>query len=98
MSCAVCLFVFCLIPYLLDIATCDEFNTAPLHQRAVLDREKVDPSKSVSNTSSHDRQISSHMLLPHLGGDRRRGAVVASLEPTCNCSISLLTSRPPPVS
>ena len=97
-SCALCLFVFCLIPYLLDVATCDEFDTAPLHQPALVDGEKVDLSKTTTSPSSHDHQLSRHMPLPHPGGDREGGFTLASFEPTCDCSIPLLTSRPPPVS
>jgi len=97
-SCALCLFVLCLIPYLLDVATCDEFNATPLHQPALVDGEEVDPYKATINPSSHDHQISSFILLSRGEGNRKIVFIFVSPEATRNVAFSSLTSRPPPVS
>lgn len=97
-SCALCLFVLCLIPYLLDVATCDEFNATPLHQPALVDGEEVDPSKATISPSSYDHQISIRLLLSRGEGNRKVVFIFVSPQATRKFTLSSLTSRPPPVS
>ena len=97
-SCALCLFVLCLIPYLLDGATCDEFNATPLPQPALVDGEEVDPSKATINPSSYNNQISSHILVSRGEGNRKVVFIFVSPEATRDFTISSVISRPPPLS
>lgn len=97
-SCALCLFVLCLIPYLLDVAACDKVNATPLHQPALVDGEEVDPSKATISPSSYDHQISSRLLLSRGEGNRKLVFIFVSPQATRNCTFSSLASRPPPVS
>lgn len=97
-SCALCLFVLCLIPYLLDVATCDEFYATPLHQPVLVDGKEIDPSKATIDPSSYDHQISSRVLLSRGEGNRKVEFIFVLPEATRNLTFSSLTSRPPPVS
>jgi hypothetical protein len=89
--------VFFAVPYLFDLAFCEELYTTPLSQAALIDAEKVDPYDGDSSWISLDSATT--------------GAVSALPTPTCSaahaslqgCMVSipipiLLTSRPPPVS
>lgn len=90
-------FVFFAVPYLFDLAFCEELYATPLSQAALIDAEKVDPSEGESSSASLD--------------DSTVGDVTVRRPPTCvashlSCEGSgftvpipvLLTSRPPPAS
>jgi hypothetical protein len=87
--------IFFAVPYLFDLAFCEELYTTPLSQAALIDAEKVDPYDGESSWNSLDCVTT--------------GAVSAPLTSTCFASYAsleassfgvpipvLLTSRPPP--
>ena len=89
--------VFFAVPYLFDLAFCEELYATPLSQAALIDAEKVDPSEGESSSASLD--------------DSTACAVTVPPPPTSftshfsfpDCSFRqaipvLLTSRPPPAS
>lgn len=89
--------IFFAVPYLFDLAFCEELYTTQLSQAALIDAEKVDP---------HGGEFSSTCLDCAATGDPS-----APPTPTCfaphspleGCSVRapipvLLTSRPPPAS
>ena len=90
-------FIFFAVPYLFDLAFCEELYATPLSQAALIDAEKVDPSDGKSSSTSLD--------------DTTECKVTVARPPTCFAShVSFegssftvpipvsLTSRPPPAS
>jgi hypothetical protein len=89
--------IFFAVPYLFDLAFCEELYATPLSQAALIDAEKVDPSEGESSSASLDDTTECDVTVPS--------------PPTCfashfsfeGCSFTvaipvLLTSRPPPAS
>lgn len=93
-----CLFILCLAPYLIDVATCEEFSPSPLHQPALIDGEEVDPFEAAAVPVSHDDQTHSLNPLSGLWDDQKPVGNFARLSPSRNFAIVSLTPRPPPVS
>jgi hypothetical protein len=95
-SCGLCLLVLCVVPYLLDVAICDEASASPLHQLALVDGEKVGPSEATVLFLSHDDQTQSVILLS--GNAEHQGPLgdAVALTPPNNFAVVSLTSRPPP--
>lgn len=90
-------FVFFAVPYLFDLAFCEELYATPLSQAALIDAEKVDPSEGESSCPSLDYATEYDVTVP------RPPTCVASRFSFEGCSVTvpipvLLTSRPPPAS
>ena len=89
-------FVFFAVPYLFDLAFCEELYATPLSQAALIDAEKVDPSEGESSSASLDDSIVDDVTVP------RPPTCVASHFSFTGCCFReaipvLLTSRPPPL-
>lgn len=97
-SCGLYLFVLCVVPYLLDIAICEESSASPLHQPALLDEKEVNPSEDTSAVLTHDDQVTSFILLSDLVENQRPAIDSVPLTPPNNFAVVSLTSRPPPSS
>lgn len=87
--------IFFAVPYLFDLAFCEELYVTPLSQAALIDAEKVDPDGGSSSLSFPDSAATEEIS----------GLLTAEyfiLEPfLARCSFRsliplLLTSRPPP--
>ena len=97
-SCGLCLLVLCVVPYLLDIAICEESSASPLHQPALLDGEEVNSSENTSAFLSHDDQVTNLTLLSNHAENQRPVIDSVPLTPPNNFAVVSLTSRPPPSS
>lgn len=97
-SCGLCLLVLCVVPYLLDIAICEESSASPLHQPALLDGEEVDSSEDTTAFLSHDDQATNLILLSDHAENRWPVIDSVPLTPPNNFAVVSLTSRPPPSS
>ena len=95
-SCGLCLLVFCVTPYLFDVAICEESSAPPQHQPALMDGEEVEPPHASAVFLSHDHMAQSLILL----SDNREnsGTLTDSAPPKRpnNFTVVSLTSRPPP--
>ena len=96
-SYGLCVLVLCVVPFLLDVATCDEFYAASLHQPALVDGEEVDPSKDTADSFSPDHHFSSCLLLSCARADQEAAPASDRLSPPRAHALVALTSRPPPV-
>lgn len=89
--------VFFALPYLFDLAFCEELYATPLSQAALIDAEKVDPYDGESSWTSLDCARTGEVsvpptptsFVPH--SSLARGRFRAPIP-------VLLTSRPPPAS
>jgi len=86
------------VPFLLDVVLCDEFNTATLHQPALVDGEEVDPSKATADSISPDHYFPSRIVLSAATDDRKSVPTYDPLSPPYCYAVVSLTSRPPPIS
>jgi len=90
------LIVFCLVPYLLDVAVCEEFFSIPLHQPVLVDGEDVDPSEVTGTSVVHgDPLLTTSELRTREANVRTVVQKVPPALPSNLAGISL-TSRPPP--
>ncbi len=53
--------IFFAVPYLFDLAFCEELSTTPLSQAALIDAEKVDPDDGSSSLSFLDSAATEEM-------------------------------------
>jgi hypothetical protein len=89
--------IFFAIPYLFDLAFCEELYATPLSQAALLDAEKVDPDDGSCSSTFLDLAATEEMnesptVEQFVQDDRLTGCSRRSPVPL------LLTSRPPPAS
>lgn len=97
-SCGLCLLVLCVVPYLLDVAICEESSASPLHQPVLLDGEEVNSSEDTSAFLSHADQVTNLILLSDLAENEQSTIDSVPLTPLNNFAVVSLTSRPPPSS
>jgi hypothetical protein len=97
-SCGLCLLVLCVVPYLLDIAICEESSGLPLHQPALLDGKEVDSSEDTTAFLSHDDQATNLILRSDRAENQWPVIDSVPLAPPNNFAVVSLTSRPPPSS
>lgn len=95
-SCGLCLLVFCVTPYLLNVANCEESSALPQHQPALMDGEEVEPPHATALFLSHDDLAQSLTLLSDNRENSWRLIDSAPLTPPNNFTVISLTSRPPP--
>jgi hypothetical protein len=89
--------IFFAVPYLFDLAFCEELYATPLSQAALIDAEKVDPSDRESFSTSLDYATESDVTVAspptcfawHLSFEGSSFTVPIPVS---------LTSRPPPAS
>lgn len=89
--------IFFAVPYLFDVAFCEDLYSTPLSQAALIDGEKVDPYEGESSgnslnyiaTDDVSASSTSKCFAPHSSSESYS---VRALIPV------LLTSRPPPAS
>lgn len=95
-SCGLCLLVFCVTPYLLNVANCEESSVPPQHQPALMVGEEAEPPHATALLLSHDDLAQSLILL--LGYRENAGPLIdsAPLTPPNNFTVVSPTSRPPP--
>ena len=93
--------IFFAVPYLFDLAFCEELYATPLSQAALIDAEKVDPKIGLddgsSSLTSFDWAATEEMSEPAAANC----FVLDSLLTECGFRSPLplrLTSRPPPAS
>lgn len=89
------LLIFFAVPYLFDIAYCEDLYGTPLSQAALIDGEKVDSSEGKSSWTSLDCGRMADVSVPPAP---KSFAPPSSLD-VCHIRASipvLLTSRPPP--
>lgn len=88
-------FIFFAIPYLFDLAYCEELYGTPLSQASLIDGEKVEPFGEESSSRSLDSVTANADSDP----TRPTGFVSAFLSRTYNLGSGLTivpVSRPPP--
>jgi len=90
-----CLLILFFMPYLLDVVTCEESSSSPLHQEALVDGENSDPAD--------DHQGPPHTIASQLIQVRDNPGPASSgaddrifLGPSAYLGFAL-TSRPPPL-
>jgi hypothetical protein len=93
-----CLLILCVVPYLLDVAICEESSASPLHQPVLLDGEEVDSSEDTAAFLSHDEQATNLILLSDHATNQWSVIDSVPLTPPNNFAVVSLTSRPPPSS
>jgi hypothetical protein len=89
--------IFFAVPYLFDLAFCEELSNTPLSQAALIDAEKVDPDDGSSPLSFLDAAATEEMS----GLPTAENFVLSSFLTSCGFRSPiphLLTSRPPPTS
>lgn len=95
-SCGLGLLVFCVAPYLFDVATVEDADASTLHRPALVKREKSDLFGSVLLLSYDHEALHLTRLVP---SDDNQGAVAPSA-PVSPPHFDVLVSpasRPPPV-
>jgi len=97
-SFGVSVIVLCVLPFLFDVALCDEFAAAPLLEPTWIDGEKVDPSKATDYSLAPDCQFISRV--PQAVANGEGTPVSLDLQsPRRSCLVVVsITSRPPPIS
>jgi len=90
--------LFCVVPFLFDVALCDEFAAAPLLEPTLMDGEKVVPSKATDHSLTPDSHIVGRF--PHSEGSGEENPLLLAPRhlPRSFPLVVSLTSRPPPFS
>ena len=90
-------FIFFAVPYLFDLAFCEELSTTPLSQAALIDAEKFDPDDGSSSLSVLDSAATEEMSGLPTAEYFILGSFLTSRGFRSPIPL-LLTSRPPPAS
>jgi len=90
--------VLCVLPFLFDVALCDEFSAAPLLEPTVLDGEKVEPSKAIHHSFESEYEIAIAASLENQNDGGTQIAIDFLDRPHSRPFLVFLISRSPPQS
>jgi hypothetical protein len=89
------LLIFLAIPYLFDLAYCEELYSTPLSQASLIDGEKVEPSGEESSSPSFDSALEESAKVSTTSSSFAPALFFEGCSFRSGFSI-VLTSRPPP--